>query len=215
MYRRLLLAALAGGFALVGACNGKNVAGPASGQGMLAMKLTDAPVPFDSVKEVNVFVVRIDARRANADASNADVDLDNERAENHESPDSTLWVTIAAPNTTFNLLTLQGGVKAFLGASAVDTGHFRAIRLIIDPAKSAIVLKDGTVLTSTSTSPVEFEQRGRHGLLVELNETVEVHEKQTTTIVLDFRLGESVTLRGRGVHDGFFFRPVIVGAHED
>jgi hypothetical protein len=214
MYRRLLLGALAGGFVLIGACNGKTVAGPASGQGMLAMKLTDAPVPFDSVKEVNVFVVRIDARRANADVNTADIDVDNEHAENHENPDSTLWVTIAAPNATFNLLALQNGVKAFLGATAVDTGHFRAVRLIIDPAKSTIVLKDGTVLSSTSPSPVEFEQRGRHGLLVELNETVEVHEKQTTTIVLDFRLGDSVTLRGHGVHDGFFFRPVIVGAHE-
>jgi hypothetical protein len=215
MNKRLFLGALAGAFVFVGACNSRSVTGPASGQGMLAMKLTDAPVPFDSVKEVNVFVVRIDARRADADASTADVDVDNEHAENHDNPDPMLWVTIASPNTTFNLLALQGGVKAFLGATAVDTGHFRAIRLIIDPAKSTIVLKDGTVLTSTSPSPVEFEERGRHGLLVELNETVEVHEKQTTTIVLDFRLDQSVTLRGRGVHDGFFFRPVIVGAHED
>ncbi|HVT39803.1 MAG TPA: DUF4382 domain-containing protein [Gemmatimonadaceae bacterium] len=214
MNKRLLWTAVAGAFVFVGACNNRSVTGPASGQGMLAMKLTDAPVPFDSVKEVNVFVVRIDARRAHADAGNADVDVENEHAENHEKPDSTLWVTIAAPNTTFNLLALQGGVSAFLGATAVDTGHFRAIRLIIDPARSTVVLKDGTVLTTTSTSPVEFEQRGRHGLLVELNETVEVHEKETTTIVLDFRLDRSLTLRGRGVHDGFFFRPVIVGAHE-
>jgi hypothetical protein len=214
MNRRLLLGALTGGLACFGACNGRSVTGPAAGQGMLSMKLTDAPVPFDSVKEVNVFVVRIDARRANADVNTADVDLDNEHAENHESPDSTLWVTIASPNKTFNLLSLQGGVTAFLGSTAVDTGHFRAVRLIIDPAKSTVVLKDGTVLSSTSASPVEFEKRGRQGLLVELNETVEVHEKQTTTIVLDFRLDQSVTLRGRGVHDGFFFRPVIVGSHE-
>src|ERR1700730_16338350 len=184
MTRRRLLGALTGGLVFFGACNGRTVAGPGSGQGMLAVKLTAAPVPFDSVKEVNVFVVRIDARRANADVITADIDVDNEHAENHENPDSTLWVTIASPNRTFNLLALQNGVKAFLGATAVDTGHFRAIRLIIDPAKSTIVLKDGTVLSATTTPPIEFEQRGRHGLLVELNETMEVKAEQTTTIVL-------------------------------
>jgi len=39
---------------------------------MLAMKLTDAAVPLDSVKEVNVFVERIDARRAHTDVELVD-----------------------------------------------------------------------------------------------------------------------------------------------
>lgn len=64
----------------------------------------------------------------------------------------------------------------------MDTGHFKAIRLIIDPAKSNIVLKDGTVITTASATPVEFENARRHGLLVELNESLEVSEHQTTTV---------------------------------
>jgi len=77
-----------------------------------------------------------------------------------------------------------------------------------------LTLMDGTIPAATSTPPIEFENQHRHGLLVELNEPIEVHEKQTTTIVLDFRLGESVTLLGRSVRDEFFFRPVVVGARE-
>jgi hypothetical protein len=209
--RRLFLG-LAAVAAFAWACDGHGVTGPGRGQGMLAAQLTDAPTPLDSVKEVNIFVERIDARRAPAVATDADVDLDSEHFEDMEHPDSAVWVTIATPNKAFNLLALQNGVTAFLGATPVDTGHFRAVRLVIDPNKSTVVLKDGTTFTATSTPPVEFERHGRQGLLVELNETVEVHESQTSTIVLDFRLGDSVTLRGRGVRDGFFFRPIVVGA---
>jgi hypothetical protein len=209
------MTALAGVAALSFACSEGSISAPRSGQGMLAMKLTDAPSPLDSVKEVNIFVERIDARRAIAEAAEADEEMDEHGSENAEQPDPMQWVTIATPNKTFNLLALQNGITAFLGASPVDTGHFRAIRLIIDPAKSTIVLKDGTVLTTTSATPVEFEKGRRQGLLVELNEAVEVNEKATTTVTLDIRLGESISLRGRTVRDGFFFRPVVRSARVD
>ena len=181
---------------------------------MLAVKLTDAPLPLDSVKEVNVFVERIDARRAHTDSSMHDMDIENEHEEQHDHADSTQWVTIATPNAAFNLLNLQNGVTAFLGTTAVDTGAFRAVRLVIDPARSNIVLLDGTVLTSTSVPPVQFENSRHHGLMVELNETIDVAEGATTTLVLDLKLNASLTLRGRTVHDGFFFRPVVVGQRE-
>ena len=215
MIRRVSYIALVASAALIWACASDRVAGPARGQGQLAMTLTDAPLPLDSVKEVNVFVERIDARRARPDSAAADKDLDREQGEDHERPDSTLWVTIATPNKAFNLLALQNGVTAFLGATVVDTGSFKGIRLVIDPARSTVVLKDGTVLSTTSKPPIEFEQRGRHGVLVELNETVEVKEGQTSTITLDFRLGESVSLLGRTIRDGFFFRPLIKGSKRD
>jgi hypothetical protein len=213
MVRPVLYYALAASAMLVWACSSDRVTAPARGQGQLAVTLIDAPLPLDSVKEVNIFVERIDARRARPDSAMANVDLDRHHDENHLSPDSTLWVTIATPNKVFNLLALQNGVSAFLGTTVVDTGSFKGIRLVIDPTKSTVVLKDGTVLSTTSKPPIEFEQRGRQGLLVELSDTVEVKEQQTTTMTLDFRLGESVSLRGRTVRDGFFFRPVVKGSH--
>jgi hypothetical protein len=125
--------------------------------------------------------------------------------------DSSRWVTIAEPNQAFNLLALQGGVTAFLGAMPVDTGQYRAVRLVIDPLQSTIVLNDGTVLSATSDPPVEFANRSRHALLVEFDDSVEVHEGQTTSVVLDIRLSSSLTLRGRSIRDGFVFRPAVVG----
>lgn len=199
-------------------CSTESIAGPGPGQGMLAVRLTDAPVPFDSIAEVNVFVVRVDARRRRVESDSvleANLDMDDGVHE-HEwgeafHSDSARWVTIAEPNQAFNLLDLQDSVTAFLGATPIDTGSFKGIRLVIDPAQSNVVLKDGTVLSATSDPPVEFESAGRHALLVEFDETVDVHEGATTTMVLDLRLDSSLTLRGRTIRDGFIFRPIVVG----
>ena len=215
MVRRLAYSALVASVAVIWACSASRIAGPARGQGQLAMALTDAPTPFDSIREVNVFVQRIDARRAQSDSAEANTDIENERDEDHDRPDSTLWVTIAKPNKSFDLLALQNGVTAFLGSTVVDTGSFKGIRLVIDPAKSTVVLKDGTVLSTTSKPPIEFETRERRGLLVTLNEKVEVKEGQTSTITIDFRLGDSMSLIGRTIRDGFFFRPVIKGSRKN
>ena len=215
MVRRLAYSALVASVDVIWACSASRIAGPARGQGQLAMALTDAPTPFDSIREVNVFVQRIDARRAQSDSAEANTDIENERDEDHDRPDSTLWVTIAKPNKSFDLLALQNGVTAFLGSTVVDTGSFKGIRLVIDPAKSTVVLKDGTVLSTTSKPPIEFETRERRGLLVELNEKVEVKEGQTSTITIDFRLGDSMSLIGRTIRDGFFFRPVIKGSRKN
>lgn len=223
MERIIRNAWLAAALLVAAACAGDGVTGTRmrAGQGMLAVKLTDAPIPLDSLKEVNVFVVRIDARRAHTDSAEVDDSLEVEHYESDDDHDgkgcdSTAWVTIATPDRAYNLLALRNGVTAFLGASPVDTGHFKAVRLIIDPARSNIVLLDGTVLTMTSTPPVEFERRGKHGLFVELKDELEVHEGSTTTLTLDLKLDQSLTLRGRTIRDGFFFRPVVDGrSHHD
>jgi hypothetical protein len=223
MEKNIRHALLAATLLVAAACAGDGVTGTRmkAGQGMLAVKLTDAPIPLDSLKEVNVYVERIDARRAHTDSAEVDDSLEVEHHEGDddhdgERCDSTEWVTIATPAHTYNLLALQDGVTAFLGASPVDTGHFKAVRLVIDPAQSNIVLKDGTVLTMTSTPPVEFERRGRHGLFVELKDDLEVHEGSTTTLTIDLKLDQSLTLRGRSIRDGFFFRPVVDGrSHRD
>ena len=220
MTRSLICGLVAAVGAVALACSPNGATTPIrSGQGRLAVKLVDAPVPFDSIKEVNVFVVRVDARRARPQT---DSELGEDADEGHDGmlgwawghADSTKWVTIVEPNKAFNMLTLQGGVNAFLGDTPADTGAFKAIRLVIDPAQSTIVLKDGTVLSATSDPPVEFESPGRRALFVEFDDSVEVKEGTTSTITLDIRLAESVTLRGRTVRDGFFFRPVVTGHFE-
>ena len=164
---------------------------------------------------MNIFVVRVDARVMAADSADADRDVDGDGDmddRDHMHRDSSAWVTIASPNKLINILALQGGDTAFLGSANVDTVHIRALRIIIDPSQSNITLKNGTVLTATSTPSVDFFSRGRHGILVDLDNTADVRDHETTTITLDFRLGDSITLRGPSIsHDGLVLRAVVRG----
>jgi hypothetical protein len=217
MRHRLLSIALLGGLAVVWACSNGNPTGASmqKGQGAIAMQLIDGPPALDSIASVNIFVVRVDARLKTADSTAADSGVEGNgdtSARDHVNRDSTAWVTIASPNKLINVLALQGSDTAFLGSAVVDTAKFRALRLIIDPAQSNIVLKNGTVLTATSTPSVDFFSHGRHGILVDLDNDADVHAGATTTITLDFRLGESISLRGGSIgHDGLVLNAVVRG----
>ena len=217
MRHRFLPVMLAGAAAVLWACADHSITGASmqKGQGAIAMRLIDAPSALDSIDSVNIFVVRVDARMKVADSVAADssTDGDGDFAD-RDNPhrDSTAWVTLASPNKVFDILALQGGDTAFLGTTVVDTAKFRALRLIIDPSKSYIVLKNGKVLSDTSTPPLEFFSRGRHGILVELDNDADVKAGATTTITLDFRLGDSIMLRGHSIgEDGLFLNAVIRG----
>ncbi len=216
MHHRIFsLAFTAAGLALA-ACGDRVVTQPAqSGQGTVAMQLIDAPSDLDSIASVNIFVVRVDARIMVADSAAADsaVDGDGDFDDRmHMHRDTAAWVTLASPNKLINILALQGADTAVLGTANMDTVHFRAMRIIIDPSQSNVTLKNGTVLTATSTPSVDFFSRGRYGILVDLDNDADVRPNQTTTITLDFRLGDSISLRGPSVgHDGLVLRAVVRG----
>ncbi len=215
--RLFALLLLIGGVAVFQACSDHSItaAGMQSGQGQLAMQLIDDPTALDSIASVNIFVVRVDARMVFADSAAADSNVDGDGDfddRNRIHIDSTAWVTIASPNKLFNILALQGGDTAFLGSAFVDTAHFRAFRLIIDPSQSNVVLKNGMVLTDSSTPSVDFFSRGRQGILVDLDNDAIVRPGEKTTITLDFRLDQSLFLRTRSIgHDGLLIRAVVRG----
>jgi uncharacterized protein DUF4382/carboxypeptidase family protein len=87
--------------------------------------ITDAPFPFDTVGSVNIYVSRIEATTT----------LDTTKG---------TWVTIDTPNKAFDLLTLQQGATAFVGAGTIDAGRYAAIRMTIDVDRSSIKYRDGT-----------------------------------------------------------------------
>jgi hypothetical protein len=217
MRNRLLPLVLLGGAAIFQACSDHSItaAGMQQGQGKLAMQLIDDPTALDSIASVNIFVVRVDARMMFADSAAADSNVGGDGDfddRDHVHRDSTAWVTIASPNKLFNVLALQGGDTAFLGSAFVDSAHFRAFRLIIDPSQSSVVLKNGMVLTDSTTPSVDFFSRGRQGILVDLDNDADVHAGETTTITLDFRLGESLFLRSQSIgHDGLLIRAIVRG----
>lgn len=222
MFRRFSLALLAASAVTAWACRGDGVTSVPAGKGTLAVRLTDHPFPFDSVQAVNIFVVRIDARVAVADSAAADSACDDEHErmaegfERHGEEDDFTWMTIARPATTFDLLQLRNGVRAFLGSAVVDTGQFRALRLVIDPARSSVVLKNGTVLTGTSSPGVKFPSGERAGIKIELDHEIHVTSRGQTTLVIDFDLEQSFEVRGASISlNGLLFKPVLRATHEE
>ena len=199
--RTLAAAALLGAAALTLACSSDPTS---QGSGTIALKLTDAPFPFSEVKSVDIFVLRIDAKVAQTSDDDADDDTDAASAAQRG------WVKLAEPNAEFDLLTLQNGVTANLGQATLPAGSYKSFRLIIDPSRSSITLTDGTVLDGNSTPNVSFPSAARSGIKIKLNEAVEVVAGGTSTMVIDFDVGESFVMRGNSLkQNGLLFKPVI------
>lgn len=187
------LAAIAISTIGVAACSDSS----ATRQGLLTVRLTDAPFPFSDVSSVDVFVVRVEARNTEpTDDEAADESLE------------TGWATIASPGALINLLDLAGGKTTNLGATTLATGTYRGFRLIIDPAKSSLTLKDGT------QPGVQFPSAGHSGIKIKLDEPITLTE-DGSVMTLDFDVGRSFVMRGSNARNGFNFRPVIRAVAQD
>lgn len=190
------LASLAGALLLAGCTS--SPAGP--GMGTLTVQLTDAPFPFDSVARVDVFVVRVEGRIAAADSAGAD---------------TAGFVTIATPNTRYNLLDLRNGTVVNLGQTTLPTGAYQGFRLILNTDSSSVTLTNGTVLNGNSIPGIKWPSAGQTGIKIELDQPINV-TSGGTVMVLDFDLGSSFVMRGRTIsQNGLLFKPVIRAVAQD
>ncbi|MGK2961079.1 MAG: DUF4382 domain-containing protein [Gemmatimonadaceae bacterium] len=186
---KLLTLAIAGAAGL--ACSDSAMTGSDSGQ--LTIQLTDAPFPFSEVKSVDVFVVRIDGRIADAD--------DEEAADDTDTED---WITLVSPNTSIDLLTLTGGETANLGVVTLPEGTYRGFRMIIDTDQSSVTLNDD------SHPEVKWPSAGRNGIKIRLDEPVVIDDGENATMLIDFDVGRSFVMRGNSIrNNGLLFKPVI------
>jgi hypothetical protein len=184
MNRLLPLVAVA---AVIGACSDSS-----PGTGKLTVQMTDAPFPFAEVSSVDVFVVRVDARTASTTEGEA-----------ASATDMGGWTTIASPNKSIDLLTLQGGVTTNLGTTTLPTGSYEGFRLVIDPAQSSITLKNGT------KPSVQWPSAAQSGIKINLDQSVEVTE-DSSVMILDFDVGRSFVMKGNSIsQNGLNFKPVI------
>lgn len=165
--------------------------------GQLTVRLTDAPFPFSDIARVDVYVVRVDARKAEP--------TDNEAA---DEGDMDGWTTIASPGTLVNLLDLAGGKTMNLGAATLATGTYNGFRLIIDPSQSVLTLADGT------HPDVKFPSAAQSGIKVKLDEPIELTE-DGSVMTLDFDVGSSFVMRGNNARNGFIFKPVVRAVAQD
>ena len=168
-----------------------------TGVGTLTVRLTDAPFPFSEVARVDVFIERVEARRAEP--------TDDEAS---DESDRGGWTTIATPDRSINLLDLAGGVTTNLGAATLATGTYNGFRLILDTDRSTITLKDGT------TPPIHWPSAGQSGIKIKLDEPIELTENGSV-MTLDFDVGRSFVQRGNTLASGFNFKPVVRAVAQD
>ncbi len=183
----------------VGACS------DSTGQqtGTLKVQLTDAPFSSDSVSRVDVFVVRVDTRQELVDDAVVATGVD-------ASATSTGWTTVAEPNRKIELLALRNGITTDLGLKTLPVGSYQSFRLIIDPSQSSVTLKNGTVLTSTSSPSVSFPSAARSGIKINLDKPIVLAADDTTTTLVDFDVDHSFVMRGATIaQSGLNFTPVV------
>ncbi len=189
-----LFALIALGTLGIAACNSDSTG---AGNGLLTVRMTDAPFPFSDVARVDVFVVRVDARAS-----------EPTDAEATDETNTNGWTTVATPNASINLLDLGDGKTTNLGATTLATGTYNGFRLIIDPSKSSLTLKDGT------QPAIKFPSAGHSGIKVNLSAPIQLTENGSV-MTLDFDVGSSFVMRGNDASNGFIFKPVIRAVAED
>ena len=183
--RNLSLIASLSAVGLLTACGGGGSDSSAA-PGMLSVSLTDAPsCGYDAV---NVTVNKV---RVNKNASASDADGG--------------WTDITlSPARKINLLNLTNGALDQLGQTALDSGHYSQLRLVLD-ANAGNALANSVVLTGTTTEiSLDTPSAVQSGL--KLGHEFDVAPGQRVDLVLDFDACKSIVVKGNGK---YALKPVI------
>jgi len=187
-----------------------SVASPVSAN--LGTTESGSPLPAGFIKSVDIFVVRIDAK--------AKEPTDDEAAEATEESESSRagWVTVAEPNTTFDLMQLADGANTLLGDARVAAGSYSGFRLVIDPTKSSVTLNDdaNTVIGGESIVGLKFPSADKTGIKIKMSGGgLNVLDGETATLVVKFDVNNSFVVRGDSImQNGLLFKPVVRGMRD-
>jgi hypothetical protein len=162
--------------------------------------LTDAPFPYDRVARVDLYVVSVSGSL---------------------SPDTSAtaggsFMTLATPKRRINVLALNGGLTDELGRASLPTGAITAVRMVIDTDSSSITLKDGHVLTGSTTPGIHWQSSaGRPTLNALIQEQIRVPSTGGVAVI-DFDVGQAFIppqeIDPKSTDSGFVFSPVIRAA---
>lgn len=189
----MLAAAIAG-------CGGPMVERP----GRVAVHLTDAPGRPGALRRVELFIVRIDARLKEASPAELRHGLEDDAAGRDG------WVTLSEPKQPLDVLSLRGGTLAMIGEAALEPGDYRALRLVIQPGRSRVVLRGGHVLDLARA--LVLPDSARKAIDVPLDRPLRVEPGVTTELVIDFDLARSLQVDAEGARREIRFTPVIRAA---
>jgi len=174
--------------ATLAACGG---GGDSGGTGTLSVKMTDAPAcGYD-----NVWVTVTKVRVHKSDGAS---DADPGWSEVVVTPDP------GRDGRRIDLLSLQNGLLADLGQTALPEGHYTQVRLVLSGASGAnqIVLTDDTTKTPINLDTPSAQQSGlklKHGFDVAAGEEVD--------LVLDFDACKSIVKAGAS--NRYNLKPVV------
>ena len=189
MQRTFLLTVATVGIAAIAACSSDGTLSPNGAdatQGTLVVKLTDDPFTFDSVSRVDLYIARVDGRRAAVDSAQK---ADSTHPGTNTNPDAG-WVVLAEPKARFNLVELQQGTTVDLGSLKLPVGEYKGFRIIIIADSSSMTLKSGVVLTRTSKPGLNWPKAGQVVINVPVTNAVKV-APGTNSFVVDFDLAKS------------------------
>lgn len=176
----ILIALLAPGIG----CYTDEALAPAGAPVATRVFITDAPFPFASVAAVEVYVVEIAASTQSDTSAGAD------------------WVTLAEPRRRFELLSLQQGDTALLGAGDLVPAEYRGIRLTIRGDSSRVTFAAG------HEANVRWPGTGDISLFPLVERAVTV-SGELTRVVIDLDVGRSfISGLADPLHD-FAFLPVL------
>ena len=123
---------------------------------------------------------------------------------------------LVTPNAAFNLLALRNGTTTTFGDASLAAGTYNAFRIVIDPSKSSVTLKNGRVLTSNSSPGILFPNANRSAIRIVPSKPVEIVGGRTGNLIVDFDVNSSVVQRGISIdRDGLLFRPLITATVVD
>ncbi|CAN5825074.1 hypothetical protein BH11GEM2_BH11GEM2_27130 [soil metagenome] len=189
MQRKFLLTVATAGIAAIAACSSDGSLTPVGAdatQGTLVVKLTDDPFTFDSVSRVDLYIARVDGRRAAVDSAQK---ADSTHPGENKDPDNG-WVVLAEPKARFNLVELQQGTTVDLGQLKLPVGEYKGFRIIIIADSSTMTLKSGVVLTKTSKPGLNWPKSGQVVINIPVTNAVKV-QPGTNSFVVDFDLAKS------------------------
>lgn len=152
-----------------------------STRGAMSVTLVDGPSPDYKAIHLNVQSVQVH-HSATAEESG--------------------WITVASPNKTIDLLTLQGGVTETLAAQqTLDAGSYQMLRLVLGSGNT-LTLADGSTVDLTVPSGMQT------GIKIPLNFTVQAGT--TADVWIDFDGAHSIHVVGTG-SGKYMLRPVVHG----
>lgn len=189
MQRKILLTVATVGIAAIAACSSDGTLSPNGADattGTLVVKLTDDPFTFDSVARVDLYIARVDGRRAAVDSAQK---ADSTNPGTNTNPDAG-WVVLAEPKARFNLVELQQGTTVDLGSLKLPVGEYKGFRIIIIADSSTMTLKSGVVLTRTSKPGINWPKAGQVVVNIPVTNAVKV-QPGSNSFVVDFDLAKS------------------------